>query len=318
MCARENVHLVGIGISEPFHERAPVDATGAYQLDIRKSPVAGNARVSIESACGGVLLSEAVRHDTARRWITRDGFRRGAQRPSVTCPVPAGVAALDEGARGGGGPGRAGGRAGRTRIPELVTAATPDGARAVRPRRASARARADCRAHSSPDTRPAPQSIPCAVSAGCLVALVAPSAYYTLRPGCWAAGPASNLTLLLARIGASDFRLPDPSNAQATPRTATPEAECRRSASFATDSCRAPVRCRPWCRESIPAPTSTSGSSSVMLVGGVLSAGISVSRHLRGVRSALSDRVRAHGLHRAAVIAAPSSALGGAERLRGG
>src|SRR3954451_16990368 len=145
MCARENVHLVGIGISEPFHERAPVDATGAYQLDIRKSPVAGDARVSIESACSGVLLGEAVRYDTARRWITRGGFRRGAQRPSVTCPVAAGVAALDESARGGGGPGRAGGRAGRTRIPERVTAATPDGARAVRPRRASARARADCR-----------------------------------------------------------------------------------------------------------------------------------------------------------------------------
>src|SRR3954452_997810 len=146
MCARENVHLVGIGISEPFHERAPVDATGAYQRDIRKSPVGGNARVSIESACGGVLLSEAVRYDTARRWITRGGFRRGAQRPSVTCPVPAGVAALDEGARAGGGSGRAGGRAGRAgrmRIPGLVTAATPDGARAVRPRRTLARARAE-------------------------------------------------------------------------------------------------------------------------------------------------------------------------------
>src|SRR3954452_14778268 len=193
MCARGNVHLVGIGISEPFHERAPVDATGAYQRDIRKSPVGGNARVSIESACGGVLLSEAARYDTARRWITRGGFRRGAQRPSVTCPVPAGVAALDDCAWGGGGPGRAG----RTRIPELVTAATPDGARAVRPRRASARARADCRAHSSPDTRPAPQSIPCAVSAGCLVALVAPSAYYAPRPRLLAAGPASKITLLL-------------------------------------------------------------------------------------------------------------------------
>src|SRR3954470_3864685 len=126
MCARENVHLVGIGISEPFHERAPVDATGAYQRDIRKSPVGGNARVSIESACGGVLLSEAVRYDTARRWITRGGFRRGAQRPSVTCPVPAGVAALDEGAGGGGGPGRAG----RTRIPNLL-----------QPRRRTARVR---------------------------------------------------------------------------------------------------------------------------------------------------------------------------------
>src|SRR3954471_12615421 len=271
MCARENVHLVGIGISEPFHERAPVDATGAYQLDIRKSPVAGNARVSIESACGGVLLSEAVRHDTAQRWITRDGFRRGAQRPSVTCPVPAGVAALDEGARGGGGPGRAGGRAGRTRIPELVTAATPDGARAVRPRRASARARADCRAHSSPDTRPAPQSIPCAVSAGCLVALVAPSAYYTLRPGSWPQGQPRTSPYSSSGSARATFASPEPSNAQATParqrlkrRAGGPPSPAR--GSVAKD----PVRCRPAAANHSLRPRAPSRSGG-MLVGGGLS-----------------------------------------------
>ena len=39
----------------------PVDATGAYQLDIRNSTVAANTRVSIESARGGVLLDQVVR-----------------------------------------------------------------------------------------------------------------------------------------------------------------------------------------------------------------------------------------------------------------
>src|SRR3954465_14072869 len=72
MCARENVHLVGIGISEPFHERAPVDATGAYQLDIRKSPGTGNARVGIESACGGVLLRGCAVSENSRISLTAD------------------------------------------------------------------------------------------------------------------------------------------------------------------------------------------------------------------------------------------------------
>ncbi len=39
----------------------PVDATGAYQLDIRNSGVPNNNRVSIESARGGVLLNQVVR-----------------------------------------------------------------------------------------------------------------------------------------------------------------------------------------------------------------------------------------------------------------
>jgi hypothetical protein len=40
---------------------ATVDALGAWQLDVRNSPVPGDTRVSLESARGGVLLNQVVR-----------------------------------------------------------------------------------------------------------------------------------------------------------------------------------------------------------------------------------------------------------------
>jgi hypothetical protein len=57
------------------------------------------------------------------------------------------------------------------------------------------------------------------------------------------------------------------------PRTAAPEAECRRCASVATEPLPGSGSVPPVRPRTISAPTSTSGSSSVMLVGGGLSAG---------------------------------------------
>ena len=51
----------GSTLTGPVIGTVPVDATGAYQLDIRNSTIAGNTRVSIESARGGVLLNQVVR-----------------------------------------------------------------------------------------------------------------------------------------------------------------------------------------------------------------------------------------------------------------
>jgi hypothetical protein len=54
----------------------PVDAAGAYQLDIRNSTVAASTRVSIESARGGVLRKQAVREIPQPE--QNEGSRRGA------------------------------------------------------------------------------------------------------------------------------------------------------------------------------------------------------------------------------------------------
>jgi hypothetical protein len=51
----------GSTLGGPVIGTAVVDALGNYQLDVRNSPVPGNARVCLESARGGVLLNQPVR-----------------------------------------------------------------------------------------------------------------------------------------------------------------------------------------------------------------------------------------------------------------